>query len=201
MDIFLSNFKDKNVRAERVGDFFEYSLIPELLIANPIKVYLEIGCGHGHWLCSFAQKTDDVLFVGIDLITKRIEKANSKKIKRKINNIFFFKADAMEFLSFMPDSVKFSGCFLMYPDPWPKKKHHKRRIIQPEFLNLLADKSNDDCKLYFKTDHTEYFDWTLQTINNSQHWNIQNYNWPFESDSYFQLLLPNHQFCSASKSN
>mgnify|MGYP001201438720 CR=1 FL=1 len=199
MDIFLSNFKNKNVRAERVGDFFKHSLTPELLRANPSKIYLEIGCGHGHWLCSFAQETDDVLFVGIDLITKRIEKANSKKIKRELNNIFFLKADAMEFLSFMPDSVKFSSCFLMYPDPWPKKRHHKRRIIQPEFLNLLADKSNEDCKLYFKTDHTEYFDWTLQTIKNSQHWNIQNYNWPFESDSYFQQLLPNHQFCSASK--
>ena len=98
---------------------------------------LEIGCGHGHWLTSFAQERTDLTFVGIDLITKRIDKANIKKNKRDLTNLHFIKADAIEFISCIPTDLKILNCYVMYPDPWPKARHHKRRLINQSFWNYL----------------------------------------------------------------
>lgn len=201
MNFILSKYKQQDERKKRVGDFFSNLFLPSLAKQRISKINLEIGCGHGHWLISFAEDRDDVMFVGIDLISKRIEKAVLKADKRNLSNVFFYKAEVMEFLMFMPECIKFSNCFLMYPDPWPKKRHHKRRIVQLEFLDLLANRCEVGCKLFFKTDHPAYYDWTLQTFNKSKSWRIENNPWPFESYSYFQNLLPNNRSCSAIKTD
>ena len=77
----------------------------------------------------------DITSVGIDLITKRVSKATAKKEKRNLSNLFFYKAEAVEFISLIPDSIKIQNTFVMFPDPWPKHKHHKRRLIQHDFLS------------------------------------------------------------------
>jgi tRNA G46 methylase TrmB len=72
---------EKKIRKGRVGDWFKNILTPSLESNNNSCINFEIGCGHGHWLTSYAQVNPSLNFVGIDLITKRIEKATSKVTK------------------------------------------------------------------------------------------------------------------------
>ena len=189
---------EKKIRKGRVGDWFKNILTPSLESNNNSCINFEIGCGHGHWLTSYAQENPSQNFVGIDLITKRIEKATSKVSKRRLTNVSFCKADAIEFLEFC--DIELSNTFIMYPDPWPKKRHFKRRLIQLSFLDLLAQKTQYGGKLYFMTDHVDYFDWSCSMITSSTHWNFTKENWPHQERSYFQKILPANQFFCALRS-
>ena len=190
--------KEKKIRLKRVGDWFVNTLVPSLENNGKTTFNLEIGCGHGHWLTSYAIKKPSLNFVGIDLISKRIEKANAKVEKRNLYNVCFCKAEANEFLEFC--DYELSNTFIMYPDPWPKKRHFKRRLVQLSFLELLAKKTQYDGKLFFMTDHTDYFNWSSTMISDSKYWELTDSEWPHEELSYFQNILPSNQFFCASRS-
>ena len=122
-----------------------------------------------------------------------IQKSNNKKDSFGRNNLFFYKAEANEFLHFKPLNIKIRNIFILFPDPWPKKRHHKRRLIQNEFLDLLKLHVCDKSLVYFRTDHLDYFKWTEEKFQNSQNWKIIGDKWPFEHETFFQNLLPNYK--------
>jgi tRNA (guanine-N7-)-methyltransferase len=160
---------------------------------------LEIGCGHGHWLNHYSNLSSTNISVGIDLISKRIRKANSKKDKQNNKNLFFLKSEASEFLQYKPTHLKISNIFIFFPDPWPKCKHHKRRLIQDSFLNLLHCNTHEQSKIFFRTDHLEYFDWVRLKIKENNFWKLSDTDFPFAHDSYFQQLLPNFSSIVATR--
>jgi tRNA (guanine-N7-)-methyltransferase len=192
MDYFLKEFSDKKSRKGRVVQFFTNELSKSLSLTNNL-FDLEIGCGHGHWLNAYSDINRDITCVGIDLISKRIQKSNNKKDSFGRNNLFFYKAEANEFLHFKPLNIKIRNIFILFPDPWPKKRHHKRRLIQNEFLDLLKLHVCDKSLVYFRTDHLDYFKWTEEKFQNSENWKIIGDKWPFEHETFFQNLLPNYK--------
>ena len=135
MDYFSRAQEQRDLRIKEIRLFLN-NIIPQLQAANQ-QFSLEIGCGHGHWLTSLAEKEPFQYFIGIDLITKRIQKAVTKSQKRNLLNISFLKADAIEFISAINDDMKLRNIYIMFPDPWPKARHHKRRLVKSEFLKLL----------------------------------------------------------------
>lgn len=162
----------------------------------PTQINLEIGCGHGHWLTSYAQKQPKTLYVGIDLRTKRINKAKSKAEKRNLYNILFMKAEAVEFIDALKGDFVIHNTYLMYPDPWPKVRHHRRRLFNDLFLELLLTATTPDTKLFFKTDHQNYYKWAKDSVSRNSNWNFCNSAWPHHQESYFQKMLPdNYDFC------
>jgi tRNA (guanine-N7-)-methyltransferase len=192
MDYFLKEFSDKKSRKGRVVQFFTNELSKSLSLTNNL-FDLEIGCGHGHWLNAYSDINRDITCVGIDLISKRIQKSNNKKDSFGRNNLFFYKAEANEFLHFKPLNIKIRNIFILFPDPWPKKRHHKRRLIQNEFLDLLKLHVCDKSLIYFRTDHLDYLKWTEEKFQNSENWKIIGDKWPFEHETFFQNLLPNYK--------
>ena len=190
VDYFLKKFTDDKLREGRVINFFQGEVIPYLQSSNIKTIDLEIGCGHGHWINAYSSQHRESVCIGIDLITKRISKAVRKKENLVNDNLFLLKADALEFLKYKPRSILFSNIFIFFPDPWPKKKHHKRRLIQSSFLEDLCLHTHKNCNIYFRTDHSDYFKWTLDLFEESAHWNTSNLVWPLEHTSYFQDLLP-----------
>ena len=189
--------QERLIRIGRVGDFITTNIIPKLASNNSNCVNLEIGCGHGHWLTSLASSNKNELFVGIDLLSKRIRKADRKKELAYLDNVFFLKAEASEFLEALPKKIHIKNTFVMYPDPWPKKRHHKNRLIQDSFLCLLHDKSIKESKLFFKTDHKAYFEWTKQIISESASWELGSEEWPHNASSFFDDLFESSNSCSA----
>ena len=189
---------ERLLRVNRVGEYISNNIL-QCIDDKPItEINLEIGCGHGHWLCSIASCHKGELFVGIDLLSKRIRKADRKRELLNLDNVFFLKAEAGEFLEALPRNLHIKNTFIMYPDPWPKKKHHKKRLIQRCFLRMLHDKSHRGSKLFFKTDHEAYLDWTRQAIANSSLWELGTEDWPHDAPSYFEDLFGNSNSCSAT---
>ena len=198
MNLIPPHLEKREGRLKNISKFFSMELNSTHLSKQVTSFNLEIGCGHGHWLTSFAQERTDLTFVGIDLITKRIDKANIKKNKRDLTNLHFVKADAIEFISCIPADLKILNCYVMYPDPWPKARHHKRRLINQSFLELLKTKcSNTPSKLFFKTDHIDYYKWASHEIENSSFWKLTSPFWPHQADSFFQDLLPQNNILCA----
>ncbi len=195
MDLFLKKFKTEKERKGRVEQFFELTFGNDK--NSNIEIDLEIGCGHGHWLNLYSDFYPDLNCIGIDLISKRIIKSNIKKEKNKRTNLHFMKTSANDFLDFKPINILIRRTFIFFPDPWPKKKHHKRRLIQQDFLQKLKKNSNNTSQLFFRTDHRDYFEWTVREISNSPLWEITSDELPLNHSSYFQDLLPNFQTLSA----
>ncbi|NBX01022.1 tRNA (guanosine(46)-N7)-methyltransferase TrmB [bacterium] len=162
----------------------------QILLGENKACTFEIGCGHGHWLAAYAQKHPEEFCLGIDLITDRIEKCQRKKTKQKITNIGFIKAEASELMDALSSEITFTKIFILYPDPWPKKRHHKNRFIQTENLTRLANHSAIGAKLHFRTDDENYFEWTLAELKKHPQWRILNEAvWPFETETFFEKIL------------
>jgi tRNA G46 methylase TrmB len=102
----LAKFELKKAkRVCGVGEFISSLIFPKVRENNAKGICLEIGCGHGHWLSSYAESDSQNIFVGIDLISKRIRKAERKKDSLKLENLFFLKAEASEFLHALPNDL------------------------------------------------------------------------------------------------
>ena len=89
--------QERLARIGRVGDFIATNIIPKLESSKSNLVNLEIGCGHGHWLASLASSRKNELFIGIDLLSKRVRKADRKKKLAHLDNVFFLKQRLLSF--------------------------------------------------------------------------------------------------------
>ena len=165
---------------------------------EPAGLVLEIGCGHGHYLTAFAQQYPDCLCLGVDLVTKRIQKACRKRDKRNLENLQFLKAEVRELFMAWPDRLRLDRIFILFPDPWPKKRHAKNRIIQQALLEQLAAHAQTGSRLHFRTDHGATFAWGREQVTASPCWNsLPGDEWPLENPSYFQDLFTQYQSLTA----
>jgi tRNA (guanine-N7-)-methyltransferase len=158
----------------------------ETALQSASEFVCEIGCGHGHFLTAFAAANPDRLCIGVDLVEERIERALRKRERSRLTNLHFLRAEARLFFDTIPAGVGVSTLFLLFPDPWPKLRHHKHRIIQPDFLASVAARATADCRLYFRTDYQPYFAAAAATIAGHARWRILDEPWLFEYATVFQ---------------
>lgn len=163
------------------------SVIP--LTVNQIA--LEIGSGHGHFLTKYASIHPDRFFVGIDILGDRLRKAGRKQTVAGLSNIRYVKAEAFEFLECLPERVRIEETLVLFPDPWPKKRHHKNRLIQKAFLDSLAEHMLPNSRIYFRTDHEPYLEWTRSKLAEHPRWRlIEDAPWVLEEKTVFQARAP-----------
>ncbi len=154
------------------------------------RILFEAGCGHGHWLTDYAAAHPGQTCVGIDLISLRIRKARAKRDKRALPNLHFFKAELGEFLEVLPRRIRFDLTVLLFPDPWPKARHHRRRMVQPGFLDEVAARTDPGGRFCFRSDDRPYYDWTVEHLEAHPAWEIDpGATWPHEMETYFQSLM------------
>jgi tRNA (guanine-N7-)-methyltransferase len=146
----------------------------------------EIGCGHGHFLTAYALAHQEACCIGIDIASERIARALRKRDRAKLTHLHFLQAEATLFLEALPATARFSTLFIIFPDPWPKLRHHKHRILQPEFLTAAAAHATPGCQLCFRTDHLPYFQSALGVTRSHPAWRIAEEPWPFEQETVFQ---------------
>jgi tRNA (guanine-N7-)-methyltransferase len=156
-------------------------------LAGRTIITFELGCGHGHWLAAYAAAHPAEFCVGIDLITHRVERSVRKQTLGRLDNVLFLKAEATEFLEALPATVVLGKVFILYPDPWPKKKHHKNRFINATSLDLLAARAAPGARLHFRTDNADYFQWTHEHLATHARWELRpGETWPFEQKTFFE---------------
>lgn len=192
MEISESHARELAKQAERKVELRQ-SLQSDL--AGVDRILFEAGCGHGHWLTSYAEAQPETVCLGIDLISWRIRKCLDKRDKRELKNLHFYKAELGEFLEVLPESIRFECTVLLFPDPWPKARHHRRRMVQTAFLDELATRTDRGGEFCFRSDDRPYFDWTVEHLEAHPEWKIDPASkWPHEQETYFQDLM--EEYCS-----
>ena len=143
---------------ERVAEPFEWGeLFPT---KRPVEV--EIGIGKGRFLLDAAEKRPEINHLGVEWANKYLRFAESRAQRRGLENIRFVRVDAREMMSSIP-ACSVQAFYVFYPDPWPKKRHHKRRFLREDMAAELARVLVAGGKLHVATDHADYWE-ALQPV-------------------------------------
>ena len=134
--------------------------LPGIFDCNIGAIWLEVGFGSGENLVECAKKNPQVGIIGCDPFFEGVGKLLSQISAEKLENIRIFPDDVRDLLPALPVSC-LEKIFVLFPDPWPKKRHHKRRLFQTGFLELLAGATMPNAEVFFSTDHDEYARWVL----------------------------------------
>ncbi|GAB4222550.1 MAG: tRNA (guanosine(46)-N7)-methyltransferase TrmB [Spirochaetales bacterium] len=141
------------------------SLDFSVLFPQAERVVLEIGFGMGEATAQLAQEMPRTGFLGIEVHTPGVGKLLWEIHHRQLSNIRIVQADAVLVLQEMIAPESLDGVHIFFPDPWPKKRHHKRRLITDDFLTLLASRMKEGAYLYMVTDWEEYAFWMLERVD------------------------------------
>jgi tRNA (guanine-N7-)-methyltransferase len=143
-----------------------FSVAPEDLAQGlafappPREVWLEIGFGAGEHLVEQAKANPDVGIVGCEPFLNGVVAALAGLKREDLSNVRLRLGDAQAVIEAVPDGF-FSRIFLLYPDPWPKRRHNKRRLVSPSLIAALARVMGSGAQLRFATDIDDYAGWTL----------------------------------------
>lgn len=127
----------------------------------PRDLWLEVGFGAGEHLAAQAEAHPDVGFIGCEPFINGVANLMALIREAGLENVRIFDDDARRLLPALPDGC-FGRAFVLFSDPWPKKRHQRRRFTGPENLDQLARLLKDGAELWFASDHMEFAAWTLE---------------------------------------
>jgi len=169
------------------------------ILEQSSRVDLEVGSGHGHYLTAYAMAHPDRLCVGIDICRDRVARAIRKRDRAGLKNLYFIQCDGADFLVEVGEQMSIVRTFVLFPDPWPKRRHHKNRLINPSFLKMLAKRGCPGATLHFRTDHLPYFQQAVSDLRDHAAWNLDpGAAWPFEEATVFQKRASCYYSATAS---
>lgn len=131
---------------------------------RPAPLILEIGFGNGEALVTMAGREPDCNFVGVEVHEPGVGRALRAIEEAGLDNVRVAMRDAVELLASQVPPGSLDQVRIYFPDPWPKKRHHKRRIIQRPFVELLAESVRAGGLLHLATDWAPYADWMLEVV-------------------------------------
>ena len=151
-------------------NFDEIERIPpliEMFDDSRLNLHLDVGCAAGEYLFDLALVNSNWNYLGIEIRERLVNTAKLKAKERKIRNLYFAFGNAnnivndvqSEFIFKNVKSISFN-----FPDPWFKKRHYKRRVIQPEFINTLSNLLQKEALIFIKTDVKDLFEYIENTI-------------------------------------
>ena len=135
------------------------------IFGNSNPVVVEIGFGMGAATAIIAEQNPNINYLGIEVHTPGVGRLLGNIRDKNLQNLYIIEHDAMEVLEFMIPDNSVSGFHVFFPDPWPKKKHHKRRLMQRPRTNLLAKKLYAGGYIYMATDWEPYAEFALEELN------------------------------------
>ena len=154
-------------------NFNEIEKIPSLIEIfgnSKLNLHLDIGCAAGDFLFDLALVNTSWNYLGIEIRERLVKNAKLKVRQREIKNLYFVFGNANNILNnvqtkFIFENVK--SISFNFPDPWFKKKHYKRRVIQPDFINVLSNSLQKGSLIFIKTDVKDLFDYMDCTISSN----------------------------------
>ena len=136
---------------------------------NGNNIYLEIGCGSGNFTVKNAQKFKDRNYIALELRFKRLVLAAKKSKKRNLNNILFIRKRAETILDFIGKN-EITGVYVNFPDPWEGEE--RKRVVSEDLFSRLDIILKTGGKLFFKTDHEQYYEDVLELVNNIDNYKV-----------------------------
>jgi tRNA (guanine-N7-)-methyltransferase len=141
----------------------EQPLDPDRLFPDSAGLVLEIGYGGGEHLARQARTHPRTGYIGCEVFSGGIAKMVEKIDELGLDNVRLFTDDALKLLLKLPDAT-LDAVYLLYPDPWPKTRHHKRRFVSPTTLGELARVLKPGGRFFFASDIEDYANWTLAHV-------------------------------------
>lgn len=155
--------------------------------SNPVVV--EIGFGMGAATAIIAEQNPNINYLGLEVHTPGVGRLLGNIRDKNLQNLLIVEHDAMEVLEYMIPDNSVSGFHVFFPDPWPKKKHHKRRLMQRPRTNLLSKKLYEGGYIYMATDWEPYAEFALEELSLTE--NLKN---KYEGYAPHQTWRPETKF-------
>ena len=137
---------------------------------SKLNLHLDIGCASGDFLFDLALANANWNYLGIEIRERLVKTAKSKVRDRKMKNLYFVFGNANKILNDFQNKFIFKNVKSIsfnFPDPWFKKRHYKRRVIQPEFVDILSNFIQNGCFIFIKTDVKLLFEYMDNTISSN----------------------------------
>ncbi len=142
----------------------EWPLDLDALFSRKMPMVLEIGFGDGSFLIDIATRFPERNYVGIELAWDPIQRLFKKIEHLGLSNVKVLRCDAGQAITSLFQTDIFEEVFINHPDPWPKERHHRRRLLQRSFLKEVAASLIKDGQLTIATDHADYASWIAEIL-------------------------------------
>lgn len=136
----------------------------EQVFGRTAPLIMEIGFGMGEGTLAYAQQNPQKDIIGVEVHEPGVGALMHNLEKAELKNVRIYSTDAIEVLREAIAPGTLEALHLFFPDPWPKKRHHKRRIVQPEFLALVASRLKPGGRIHMATDWQAYAEWMLEML-------------------------------------
>lgn len=140
----------------------------EKLFPVPQPMELELGCGDGSFTLQYALENPEINIVALERLLGRITKLNRKAHRAELKNLRLLRAEAGYVLEYLLDRDSFEAVHVYFPDPWPKKRHQKNRLIGELFPTIIKPLLRKGGVIYLRTDNKEYFEQMLRVFDKSK---------------------------------
>src|SRR5437773_3566140 len=127
----------------------------EKIFGRRAPLHVDLGCGDGSFLCALAQRLPDKNFLGIERLSARIR--SSARKAASLGNVRLLQMESSYAVRYLLPAESVETFYLLFPDPWPKRRHHRRRIVTPDFLDSVHVALEQNGITYIATDHLDYF--------------------------------------------
>ena len=154
-------------------NFNEIGKVPSLdeMFSDPkLNLHLDIGCASGEFLFDLALANTNWNYLGIEIREKLVKTAKLKARKKEIKNLYFVFGNVNKILNEFHNKLitkNLKSISFNFPDPWFKKRHHKRRVIQTDLINILSNKMQKGSLIFIKTDVKDLFEYMDCTIKSN----------------------------------
>ena len=154
-------------------NFYQIERIPSLIEMfdnSKLNLHLDIGCAGGDYLFDLALVNTNWNYLGIEIRERLIKTAKLRAKEKEIKNLYFLFGNANNILNDFHSEFlikKLKSISFNFPDPWFKKRHYKRRVIQSEFINNLSKLMEKESLIFIKTDVEDLFEYMCSTISSN----------------------------------
>lgn len=128
----------------------------EKIFRRNAPLQVDLGCGDGSFICALAERTPERNFLGIERLLGRIRSA-ARKVATA-DNVHLLRMESSYAVRYLLPAGSVETCYLLFPDPWPKRRHWRRRIVTGDFLRGISNALAENGKLLIATDHLDYFE-------------------------------------------
>ncbi|MFD2157758.1 tRNA (guanosine(46)-N7)-methyltransferase TrmB [Rubritalea tangerina] len=169
------------VECEFMPDDYFSRLDPTCLFENDQPLEIDLGCGDGSFLIAMAKQFPDRNFLGVERLLGRVKKVCRKAHNEGLSNCKVLRLESKYVIEWLFPENSIDRLHLLCPDPWPKARHHKNRLVQQGFLQALYKALKPGGEFCFKTDHPEYFEWVAEQMQKFK--KFEQLDWP--EDAFF----------------
>jgi tRNA (guanine-N7-)-methyltransferase len=131
-------------------------LDPQKIFRRSAPLQVDLGCGDGAFLCALAERMPEKNFLGLERLAGRVRSAARKAAR--LDNVRVLRVETFYAIRYLLPTHSVEAFHLLFPDPWPKRRHHRRRIVTADFLKAAAAALTENGTLRIATDQSEYFE-------------------------------------------